>query len=154
MLTPVWDCGNYDTYVCALSPCPPKTSGVIVPLVPHTASKRSVLAVPASLSALTGADRKVKIPKTPPAPTDPPVYITEKEYINHVRPLHWYRWSINYLNRDLYLRGGELHSGSFVCPYLKRDLFFRGFENAKRFMDRLYRIFRADKVSNAGHGAV
>ena len=95
----------------------------------------------------TDAERKVKLPKKPPIPTSPNVYVTNKEYLKYIRPLFWYRWTIKFFARDLFLKDGELYAGAFNCPYLKRDMHFFGVENAKLFLGRLTRICRAAGVS-------
>ncbi|KAF8348711.1 hypothetical protein F5887DRAFT_951536 [Amanita rubescens] len=89
------------------------------------------------------SERKVKLPKKPPVPTGPNVYVTNKEYLKYIRPLFWYRWTIKFFARDLFLKDGELYAGAFNCPYLKRDMHFFGVENAKLFLGRLTRICRA-----------
>ncbi len=102
----------------------------------------------------TDADRKVKLPKKPPVPTGPHVYVTNKEYLKYIRPLFWYRWNIKWFTRDLYLRDGELYAGAFNSPYLKRDMHFLGAENTKLFLGRLGRICRAAGVSRTSRSVV
>ncbi|KAF8630019.1 hypothetical protein AX15_003151, partial [Amanita polypyramis BW_CC] len=89
--------------------------------------------------------RKVPIPEFPPAPKSPLVYVTENEYQTYVKPLFWYRWSLKFLRRNLYLIDGELRSGVFSSPHLRRTLYFNGTEHIKSFVRDINEIIASEK---------